>query len=283
MILVTGPTGTVGTELVRRLIQMGERPRIFLHNLSHMPNLDGAVEYAEGDLDCPETILPALDGIDRIFLLTYKTEQDRHVIQAAKMSQSVQRIVKLSTAEASLPPQLGEDAWYQKREQLLRDSGLDWTFIRPTMFMSDALQWAGTIQKDQTVYFPGGSSQFAPIDPQDIAAVACATLLTSGHSGKAYELTGPELISPVQMVAVLSQAMEHDIRYVDVPEEKWGEQMKAYGAPVDLIDGLIETFRLMRQERFAHLSSDCKNLTGQAPHTFAQWCQAHYQLFTKDR
>ena len=89
----------------------------------------------------------------------------------------------------------GHGHWHQEREELIKASGLAWTFLRPTMFMSTALQWAPTIKADRTVYFPGGTSKFAPIDPRDVSALACSVLLSSEHEGQGYELTGPELLS----------------------------------------------------------------------------------------
>ncbi|HZD01010.1 MAG TPA: NAD(P)H-binding protein [Actinomycetes bacterium] len=71
MILVTGATGTVGSEVVRQLVSAGQRPRALVRDPSKArQRLGGQVEHVIGDLDRPETIAAALAGVDRVFLLT---------------------------------------------------------------------------------------------------------------------------------------------------------------------------------------------------------------------
>jgi uncharacterized protein YbjT (DUF2867 family) len=228
-----------------------------------------------GDLDRPETIRPALESIERVFLLTSKTQQDISVITAA-MSAGTRHIVKLSSQEAGWNPVEGHGHWHHEREELIRSSGVAWTFLRPSMYMSTALQRVPTIKKESAVYFPGGTSQFAPVDTRDVAAVACTALLSSTHEGHGYELTGPELISIDDMASILSGVLGKAIKYVDIPETTWGEQMLWYGVAKYVVDGLVETFGLIRKGRFAYLTDDIAQ-AGKQAHNFESWCREHRQ------
>lgn len=279
MILVTGATGTIGAELVKQLIEAGECPRVLVRDPAKVHHLDNNVECVVGDLDQPDTVRDALKGIERVFLLTSKTQQDLNVITAAK-STGTRHIVKLSTQEAGWVPVEGHGHWHHEREELIRNSGLAWTFLRPTMYMSTALEWAPTLKKDNVVYFPGGMSKFAPIAPKDVAAVACSALLSSDHEGQGYELTGPELVSVADMVSILAKVLKKQINYVDIAETTWGEQMSGYGIPKYVVDGLVETFSLIRQGRFAYLTDDVGRITGRQANSFSTWCQEHCQAFT---
>ncbi len=85
--------------------------------------------------------------------------------------------------------------WHHQREEIVRDSGIPATFLRPGGFMTNAFDWAPTIRAGGYVIDPIGPGRYAPIDPADIAAVAALCLTEDGHEGKAYVPTGDERIT----------------------------------------------------------------------------------------
>jgi uncharacterized protein YbjT (DUF2867 family) len=278
MVLVTGATGTVGTELVRLLVEAGQRPRVLSRDAGKARSLGTRVEVAVGDLDRPDTIRPALEGVDRMFLLTKRTEQDVAVLAAARDA-GVEALVKLSTQEAGWRPVEGHGHAHHEREDLIRASGLGWTFLRPTMFMTTPMLWAPTVEAQGVVAFPGGASRLAPIDPGDVSAVACRALTEPGHDGKAYELTGPELLSVEEMVGIRGKVLGRSLTYHDLPAEVWAGHLRTVGVPEYEVDGLIETFRLVRQGRFAFVTDDVPRVLGRPARTFAAWCADHQRAF----
>ena len=181
MILVTGATGTVGKEVVRQLLDRGQPVRVFTRDKTKANHLGNRVEYAIGDLDKPDTLEAAMRGVERVFLLTSRTQQDQNAIDAAKRV-GVRHIVKLSTIEAGREPMIGHGKYHREREELIRASGLAWTFLRPTMFMSTALTWGETIKQQAQVYYPGGAGQVGAIDPWDIADVVAFALTAPSHN-----------------------------------------------------------------------------------------------------
>src|SRR5207237_197124 len=138
-----------------------------------------------------------------------------HVETMMKAAQQagVRHVVYLSSTGANHPTLL-LGRWHRDREEIIRASGLTWTFLRPGNFMSNTLMWAETIKTQETVYFPGGAGRTAPIDPQDIAAVAALALTQPGHEGRIYELTGGELLTAAQQTEILSHVLGKPIRYV---------------------------------------------------------------------
>ena len=129
MILVTGATGTVGSELVQQLLEKKQEVRVFTRDASKIAHLGNRVSCAEGDLSKPETLEAAMQDVERIFLVTASTQQDSNVIEAAKRA-GVRHIVKLSTIEAGHEPMIGHGKFHREREDLIRASGLAWTFLR---------------------------------------------------------------------------------------------------------------------------------------------------------
>ncbi len=278
MILVTGATGTVGSELVQQLLGKDQTVRVFTRNASKVAYLGSHVEYAIGDLSQPETLAAALKGVERIFLVTTTTQQDINVIDAAKRV-GVRQIVKLSTIEAGHEPMIGHGKHHREREDLIRASGLAWTFLRPTMFMSTALDWADGIKREASVSYPGGDGQLSPVDPYDIAAVAAVALTGDGHEGQGYALTGPELLSVGDMVQIIARQLGKPIRYIDMPDEAAGEMMRKAGLPDYVVAGLIEAFAAVRAGRFAYVTDTVEQVTGRKSRRFETWCQEHLAAF----
>ncbi len=202
MILVTGATGNVGQYLVPQLLAKNAPVRILVRDKSKVVHLGDGVECVVGDLDRPETLHPAMQGVDRLYIVTPDTQQVTQLLAAAKEA-GVSHVVKQSTIEADRA--LGPGKWHRAQEELIMASGMGWTFLRPTMMMVNTIEWwSATIKSHGTVYFPGGKGKVAPVAPADVAAVAAAVLTDAPHhNGQVYELTGPESLTIGGMVQTL--------------------------------------------------------------------------------
>lgn len=279
MILITGATGNIGRELIPLLLQSGQSLRVLVRDERKVAHLDACVERLVGDLDKPETLIPAMKGVERLFLVTYETRQDANVIEAAKKA-GVQHIVKLSTLEAT-EHKIKVGKWHYEREELIRASGIDWTFLRPGMFMSNSIQWwSDSIKGQNSVFFPGGKKgKVAPVDPRDVARVAALALTQPGHSGQAYELTGSELFTIGGMVQVISGVLGKPIQYVDIPPIAAKLFMLKSGMDGTLVNALMEMLASLRRNEGAILTEDVQRLTSRAPRTFETWCREHIGAF----
>lgn len=279
MILITGATGNIGRELIPLLLEAGQPVRVFVRDERKVAHLDECVERAVGDLDRPETVFTAVKDVERIFLVTYETQQDINVIEAAKRA-DVRHIVKLSTLEATEHKiQVGK--WHYEREELIRGSGLDWTFLRPGMFMSNSIEWwAESIKGQSSVFFPGGKKgKVAPVDPRDVARVAAVALTHAGHHKQAYELTGSELFTIGEMVQVISKVLGKPIQYVDIPPIAAKLFMLKTGMDKTLVNALMEMLRSLRRNEGAVVTDMVQRVTGHPPRTFEAWCREHIKAF----
>src|SRR5215208_6889786 len=143
MILVTGATGTIGSEVFRRLAAAGERPRALVRDQQRArARLAGAVECVVGDLDRPETLEAALAGVDRVFLLTRQSvrqpQQERNLIDAAARA-GARHLVKLSVFRADERSPLRIARQHRDTERALEQSGLAYTIVRPVFLMQNLL------------------------------------------------------------------------------------------------------------------------------------------------
>jgi (4-alkanoyl-5-oxo-2,5-dihydrofuran-3-yl)methyl phosphate reductase len=232
-----------------------------------------------GDSD----LTPVLDGVGAVFLLAEGLNivtHDRRLVAAAQQA-GVERIVKLSVLS------VGHDATYRitsmhrAGEQAIRDSGISWTFLRPTAFMSNALNWTPMITTDQVVHAPFAAGRAALVDPADIAAVAAACLTQDGHSDRVYELTGPEPLSPADQVAILSQVLDRDLRYAEADPAATLAQWVSYGMPGELAEAIMEQLRSTLEPYNSQLTGDITTVTGRPARSFTDWAEAHRnQLLT---
>lgn len=278
MILIIGATGNVGKILTLILLDRGVPIRVFTRDPRKVAHLDSHIEQSVGDLDKPETLRPAFEGVKRLYLTTFQTHQDIHAVEAAKRA-GVEQIVKLSTLEAS-KPHLKVGRWHREREVIIEGSGIDWTFLRPGMFMTNTIEWwAETIKKQSTVYFPGGKGRVAPVDPCDVAAVAATVLTQNGHSGKIYELTGPELLTIGDMAQILGRVLGRPIKYVSVPLLAARVQMFLSGLDRELVGALIEVANELRTDRGAQINGTVEQVTGRKARSFEVWCRENAQAF----
>lgn len=279
MILITGATGNIGKELIPILIESGQSVRVLVRDPRKVAHLESRVERAVGDLDKPETLVPAVAGVEGLFLVTYEAQQDINVIEAARRA-GVQHVVKLSTLEAT-EHRIQVGKWHYEREELIRASGLDWTFLRPGMFMSNSIEWwADSIKGQGRVFFPGGKNgKVAPIAPRDVARVAALALTQPGHSGQAYELTGTELFTIGEMVKVISQVLGKPIQYVDIPPIAAKLFMLKSGMDKTLVNALMEMLASLHRNEGAIVTGTVTQLTGQPLRPFESWCREHISAF----
>jgi uncharacterized protein YbjT (DUF2867 family) len=279
--LVTGATGHVGGPVARQLHEQGHTVRVLVRDPSRAAGLPAGIEVAAGDLDDPASVAKAVTGAEAIFLMQTGTgTQQTTTMAAAAQEASVPRIVLLSSAGARLLPLDANPmgAAFAAREQILRESGLGVTYLRPSAFASNTLAWRDAIRAG-TVTDPTGEGVLAVMDPEDIARVAVTALTQHGHTGKGYLLTGPQALTSRQQVATIAEVTGRPVHFQDVTPHEYAQAAIQHGTPPDqarLMEHLNEVFRA---RRWVNITDDVQNITGTPPATFRDWCQRHAGLF----
>ena len=208
-ILVTGATGNIGRLVVDHLLAGGAKDVRALTNNPAKAALPPEVNVVKGYIGRPETVPPALEGVDRMYLAPL-VETAREVVALAKEA-GVQHIVDLAGPEGN---------WWHPIEEAVEESGVGWTHLDAGEFMINTLMWAEQIRTTGTVRDAHPLAANAPVDIGDIAAVAAAVLLQDGHLGRAYELTGPETLTRAEMVAHIGAALGREIPYVELTRDE---------------------------------------------------------------
>ncbi|MER6678035.1 NmrA family NAD(P)-binding protein [Streptomyces sp. NPDC000983] len=272
MILVTGATGDVGSEVVRALVDAGEPVRALVREPADLP-----VEQAVGDLDRPDSLADALRGVRGVFLLP--GYRDMTGLAARFTSAGVEHVVLLSSqAAVATDTDNAISEFMVRSEDALRESGLGWTFLRPAAFMSNALRWLPQLRTGDTVTDAFGDLPIATVDPADIAAVAATALLEPGHDKRAYSLSGPRALLPAERVRILGRALGRDLRFRPESDDDARARMNA-AMPGEYVRAFFSFYRDRTiDETTVHPTVE--QLTGRAPRTFEQWAGTHASRFT---
>lgn len=281
MILVIGSTGNVGREVARQLIAAGEKPRLLVRSADKAKEFAGKAQVVIGDLDDTKAVSEALNGCDKVFLLTAGLDGPRledKFIDAAR-APGVKHVVKLSVMGAEYEA-IAFAKWHRKNEKKLEASGLKWTFLRPANFMSNALSWADSIKSQNAIYAPQGDGKTADIDPVDIAAAAVRVLTTPGHEGKAYTITGPAALGIADKAAILSRVLGRTITYSDVPAAAAKDGMLKSGFPAAYVEAILELTALIKAGNAAMTTGVFEEITGRKPSNFENWAQKNAAVFT---
>ncbi|MEV4337175.1 NAD(P)H-binding protein [Streptomyces sp. NPDC049590] len=269
MIVVTGATGNVGRALVNRLLAAGQPVRA----LTRDPARAGLPERAEVVAFRPDDPAALFTGAAKLFLYAQAVTAP---LLAAAREHGVRHAVLLSSGIV----QEGADethpihVLHATAERHIRDSGLDWTFLRPNAFATNALQYAPQIRAGgatvRGVYAEGLS---APIHEDDIAAVAERVLLDDGHQGAAHRLTGPAAVSNAGQVATIGDTLGRKLTFVEVDPAEAGPELFPH-VPPQMLGRLLESFAETVGTP-PEITGTVEELTGTPARTFAHWTRDH--------
>ena len=285
-ILVTGATGTVGREVVIQLSIMDDvRVRAGVHSIIKGENLKRLpdVEVVEMDFKDRDSLHAAFTHVDKVFLITPfsndQVEMAKTLIDEARAA-GVKHIVKLSVIKADAVPETMIGRWHREVEKYIEDSGIAYTFLRPSSFMQNFANYdAASIKNDGRFYHTTGNGQVSYIDVRDIAAVAVEALTGSGHEGKTYELTGPEALSNQEAAEIIGEATGSQVEFVDVPEEAARNSMLQQHMPEWMVDAMLELEQGYKQNRFSETTDTVEQLAGRPPHSFRHFAQDYRECF----
>lgn len=275
MILVTGATGNVGTELVAALAGNGEPVRALVRRADVA--LPAGAEKVIGDLNKPASFVPALHGVDGMFLMPGYDNMAELLSEAAKAG--IRRIVLLSGGGAGASDTDNAISQYQLQpEQYVRDSGIAWTILRPFEFMSNTLRWLPQMAQGDEISLAFADIPSAVIDPADIAAVAAVALRSDDHAGRIYRLSGPQILLPAQRADILGRTLGRPLRIRPQSDDEARAQMSAQ-MPAEYVDAFFRFYVDGIIDESAVLPT-VSEVTGRNPRTYEEWVHTHAGLFT---
>ncbi|MFD6155706.1 SDR family oxidoreductase [Nocardia sp. NPDC060256] len=271
---VIGATGHVGGQVVSQLA----KTEVTVRALARKPeaaSFPTGIEVVPGDLTAPETLIRALDGVDAVYLTWPNLPPDNVIPVVEVIAEHARRIVLLSSA--AVHDDLEEQdnpigKVHALLEEPIRNSGLEWTFLRPYGFATNTLEWAPQIRTGNVVRGAYGAASMTLLHEADIAAVAVRALTTDEHIGARYELSGPSSLTRAEQVATIGAALGRPLVWEEITREQAKAQMD--WAPAEFADYILGGLAAM-VDTPGQPTSTVQQVTGSPARSYAQWVADH--------
>lgn len=289
-ILVTGATGTLGSEVVKLLSNESANYSVKagVHSIENAKKIDfPGVEIVQIDYNKPESLTQAFGEIDKIFVLTHPSpntvEQESNMVKEAKKA-GIKHIVKQSVMGADESDSKVElMRLHRQAEKIIEESGIEYTFLRPNEFMQNFITFHGSVIKNTNAfYLPMGNAEVSIVDVRDIAAVAVEALKLRNEEkfkNKAFTITGPKAISYNNIADTLSAATNKKIQYVSISDDEARSGMKEAGLDDWLVNSILQLNEYFRQGYASQVTSTVRDITGKNAKTFDDFANDYVDHF----
>ncbi|MGE8134429.1 SDR family oxidoreductase [Novosphingobium subterraneum] len=298
-IVITGASGNYGRGVTDRLIALGRASDLILitrkpEKLSDRAAQGCVVRY--GDFDKPETLVEAVQGADRMLLISgtrvgARVVQHKAAIDAAAAA-GVGHVVYTSFIgidDPANPAEVRHD--HIETERLIRASGCGWTMLRDAHYADAMILMAGPgVMQSGKWFSNAGEGREAMVWRDDCIESAVAVLTGEGHEGRIYNITGPELQTFGEVAAIMAEVTGRPVEYVSLDDEGQYAMFDAMGIPRRPVDDLevagipwnsddMVSFGRAIREGFLELcTDDVERLTGRKARSVRQMIQENVAL-----
>ncbi|MFI6869469.1 NAD(P)H-binding protein [Nocardia sp. NPDC050406] len=275
--VVFGASGNVGRHVAEGLNSVGAQVR-WVGRDPNSARFPAGADIVAADLECPETLPAALDGAERVFLYAKPEGIDGFV--AAAEAAGVRHVVLLSSGAVTLPDPMDNPVarMHLLVENALASSRMEWTFLRPGMFASNALWWwQRSIREEGAVRLPYPEARTAPVHERDLAALAITALTEPGHHGQAYEVLGPESPTLREQVQHIGSALDREIAIEVVSVDEARADLRKTVPPF-AVEAILAGWQAGLTGPH-EVSTIVEEVTGRPGRTFAEWARDHASDF----
>jgi uncharacterized protein YbjT (DUF2867 family) len=275
LILVIGGRSKIGAALIGELLDRGGQVRALARAGESAGRLPAAAQAVTGDLADEGSLVTAMAGIEKVFLLSSPhpdaVRWHRNAIDAARRTQ-VQLLVRSSILGADRESPAEFISSHTTCDRYLEDCGLPYVIVRPNLFLQNIPESTiPAIDASGTFYLNAGQARISMVDTRDVAAVAAAALTEPGHAGAHYDVTGQEALSYADVAARLAAAAGRRISYADVPDDAVRQALLGAGLTewfAGALVGLYQDYRRSGTGGYAaQVTSTVQRLTGRPPRT----------------
>jgi uncharacterized protein YbjT (DUF2867 family) len=286
MLLLTGATGTAGSFIANEFADQRVPVRILVRDKAKAKRFESVptIEVVEGDMSNPGTLKAALEGVQRVLMISSPTpdmvEAQRAFIDASKAA-GVRHVIKFSGLDARPDTAFLFGIMHKQIEEYLEKSGLAWTHFRPTGFMQEYLREAPSIISDGALYLALDDAKLNPVDLLDVGKVGFLLLRDGGHEGATIPMTGPEALRMAEVADRISSAIGKTVRYVPVTPAQRRQALIAHGIPVEIADALdVQVHERLKGGPESAVDLSTHRLFNIKPTTFLEFAQRNAAAFS---
>ena len=251
MILIIGGRSKIGAALIGELLGRGQQVRALARTSEQAGSVPAGVEIVAGDLADEGSLVTAMDGVAKVFLLSSPHPDavtwHRNAIDAARRTQ-VQLLVRSSILGANRESAAEFISAHTACDRYLEDSGLPYVIVRPNLFLQNIPESTiPSIDASGNFYADAGQARISMVDTRDVAAVAARALTGPGHASACYDVTGPEALSYADVAAKLTAATGRPISYIDASDDAVRHALLGAGLNQWFADALVDLYQDYRR------------------------------------
>jgi uncharacterized protein YbjT (DUF2867 family) len=251
VILVIGGRSKIGAALIAELLGRGQQVRALLRAGESAGRLPAAAEAVTGDLADEGSLVTAMTGVEKVFLLSSPhpdaVRWHRHAIDAARRTQ-VQLLVRSSILGADRDSPAEFISAHTTCDRYLQGSGLPYVIVRPNLFLQNIPELTiPSVDASGIFHADAGEARISMVDTRDAAAVAAVALTEPGHTGAHYDVTGPEALSYADVAAKLTSAMGRHISYVSASDDAVRQAFLGAGLTAWFANALVGLYQDYRR------------------------------------
>jgi uncharacterized protein YbjT (DUF2867 family) len=277
-ILVIGGTGTVGSEVVARLLEARTETRVLVRSPEKGKSLPAEAKAAAGSLEDVASLSAAMEGVGGVFLITplgpLETVMGITAVRAAQQA-AVKRLVYLSVFHVEQGRHIPHFGSKIPVETAVQESGITYTILRPNEFFQNDRRLKQAITEYGVYPFPTGDIGVNRVDVRDIAEAAVNALTQSGHEDKTYPLVGPEVFTGKRIAEVYRRLLGRPVHYGGNDLDAWAGQAKQM-MPMEMVEDLCIMFGHFHKEGMLASEEDHKQrdeILGHAPRRFEDFAR----------
>jgi uncharacterized protein YbjT (DUF2867 family) len=285
MKLLTGATGLAGSFIVNEFVRRREPVRILVRDGAKAAAFEKVptVEIVDGDMSRRNSLGPALDGVDRVLMISAPrmdmVETQSAFVDAAKGA-GVRHVIKFSGLDSRPETAFIFGRMHKEIEEHLEKSGLAWTHLRPSGFMQEYLREAPSVIHERAFFFALGDVRLNPVDLADVAKVGFVLLRDGGHEGARLPMTGPEVLSMAEVADRVSRATGKTVRYIAVSRIDRRQALMAHGIPAEFADALDKQVEeRLKGGAESRVDLSTHRLFNVDPTTFLEFAQSNAEAF----
>ena len=284
MILVTAANGRLGHEIIMALLKKTSADRIVaaVRDPSKFVNTTAQnIQCRRADYDDPNTLKSACANIDTLILVpspapkTQRIQQHRDVIAAAR-SHNVGTIVFVSFMDARADSPLPYAHIFADTENALAESTMSWTNMRMPYYIDNLPYWLPESLETGDIFSSAGGGRMPYVTQGDLAeSIATVATTTEKHTGKTYELTGPESLSYDDLATFASKIYGKPVTYKALTAEEHHQYLRNSGATEYRIEIALGLATAIKEGAFDRVTSHVEQLTGHAPESVKSFFKRH--------
>ncbi|MCA6928633.1 SDR family oxidoreductase [Pectobacterium versatile] len=237
MIAITGASGQLGRLVIKQLLEKVPASDIvaLVRDVNKVTDLSAlGVQVKAADYNQPEALASALQGVDKVLLISssevgQRAAQHRNVIEAA-VKAGVKLVAYTSLLHADKSP-LALAAEHQQTEALLKSSGLPHVLLRNGWYTENYAASIPAALEHGVFIGSAGEGKITSATREDFAAAAAAVLTQEGQAGKVYELAGDEPYTLAELAAEISKQSGKNIGYQNLSEAEFTAALVSAGLP----------------------------------------------------